>query len=212
MTVTAQEVMPSSLELPREKILERLSEVAKTLTPINMAFAEAYLRTWDCKRAAREAGSQACDDHGHHVQGNEWLRQPEIREYISLRVAIMQMAADEVLFRLALQARASVEDFYDIDENGQPMLNLKKARDFGLLPLVKKLKLDARGNWEVELHDSQQALVQLGKFHSLWTDKITVEDDDVNKSVPELEQRVDRITLLLNAARDRRDRQSDSGK
>jgi VCBS repeat-containing protein len=124
----------------------------------------------------------------------------------------MQMAADEVLFRLALQARASVEDFYDIDENGQPMLNLKKARDFGLLPLVKKLKLDARGNWEVELHDSQQALVQLGKFHSLWTDKITVEDDDVNKSVPELEQRVDRITLLLNAARDRRDRQSDSGK
>lgn len=97
-----------------------------------------------------------------------------IAEEIKRRVSEKAMTADEVLVRLADQARGTVEDYISFNHAPYPTftLDLDKARRRGVLHLIKKLKYNAEGYPEIELHDAQAALVQIGKHHKLFTDKI----------------------------------------
>lgn len=191
----------------REEILSRLSELDEGFTDKRRAFIRFYLRYWNASRAAKAAGVESKTGSliTQEQVGSLWLQEPTIREYISLTLALNHMDADEVLYRLALQARASFEDFFDLDLSGSPVLNLHKAEELGTLGLIKRLK-PGRSGWEIELHDSQQALVQIGKFHALWSEKVIVEEDDnPDSSIERLEDRASRINALLDAARTRRD-------
>jgi hypothetical protein len=83
------------------------------------------------------------------------------------------MSADEVLDRLAEQARGAPEKFITIQAN-LPYLDWQKLQDEGGLRLIKKLKYDSNGRPEVEFYDAQAALVHLGRHHALFTDKSEV--------------------------------------
>jgi len=144
------------------------------LTDKRQVFVEEYLRTWNASEAARIAGYAHPGSDGHRL-----LKISEIADEIQQRVSERAMSADEVLIRLAAQARADMSDFVRfVPGIKTPLLDLEKAYQAGKFGLVKKLKYTDIGGVEFELYDAQAALVQLGKVHKLFTDKQEVSGPD----------------------------------
>jgi phage terminase small subunit len=160
-----------------------------TLTTKQQRFVVEYLACLNASEAARRAkyATKA------NVQGARMLANASIQAVIDAGMALYTMPAPEVLYRLTEHARSSIADFIDVAEtpgdigNVRDMdeakavssgwrLNLAKAADAGKLHLVKKIK---SGQWgpELELYDSQAALVQLGKHYKLWTDVTQVQGE-----------------------------------
>lgn len=82
------------------------------------------------------------------------------------------MPSGQVVATLSDQACADVSDFFSLDENGHPVLDLAKAQAAGKLHLVKASKYDRQGRVVVEFHDAQKALETLGRYYKLWTDGV----------------------------------------
>ena len=142
------------------------------LTYKQQLFIEHYLTCMNATEAARRAGYSAKTAASI---GSENLRKPEIASAISERLKEAAMSADEVLRRLADQARATMEDFISEGPLG-PDVDLEKAREAGKLHLLKKFKVDKDGGVAIELHDPQTALVHLGRYHGLFLDKTALTD------------------------------------
>ena len=141
-----------------------------------LAFVEAYLRHFNASRAAIEAGYS---EKSAYSQGHRLLKKAEIRAVIESRLAEAAMSADEVLTRLSDMARADIGDFLDLD-----IQRLKRHPQSRLLKRVKRtIKTRVIGEVEettevieIELHDPQSALVQLGRHHRLWIDRVQTDD------------------------------------
>jgi phage terminase small subunit len=126
-------------------------------------FVEEYLSTWNAAEAARRAGYS---EKTARSQGQRLLTHVDIAEEIKNRVADRAMSADEVLIRLAEQARADQSKY--LMPNGVDMEAL--IRD-GKGHLVKGIKETKYGR-DIEFYDAQAALVHLGKHHGLFADKV----------------------------------------
>ncbi len=138
------------------------------LTDKQRAFVEHYLTCWNATEAARQAGYKTA-----RQTGSENLSKPVIRALIHRRLSQMAMAADEVLARLSAMAGADMSDFLVPSGKGLK-LDLKAARAAGRLHLVKKYNKTKQG-LSIELYDAQAALVQLGKHHGLFAERIKLE-------------------------------------
>jgi len=140
-----------------------------TLISKRQLFIEHYLSdaTGNATEAARLAGYASPRSEGHRL-----LHLPEMQALIGVRVAAVAMVANEVLERLADHARADFSDFLTIGETGTAIIDLKKAEAAGKLHLIRKVGTNRYGNLEVELYDSQAALVQLGRHHKLFVDRV----------------------------------------
>ena len=146
------------------------------LTDRRRVFIEEYLQCWNATEAARRAGFSHPNKQGPRLLVNVGIQAAK-----EARIAEKAMSADEVLLRLADQARGDIGDFMDIESMSFD-LNLQKAKEKGLTHLIKKAKqrtvttVDKSGEEtetnviELELYDSQGALVQLGRHHKLFTD------------------------------------------
>jgi phage terminase small subunit len=153
------------------------------------AFVEHYLRTWNASESARLAGYSVKTAYSI---GHELLKKPEVVVEIERRLEELKAGADEVITRLTDHARGTMETFIKIGDNGAAWVDLNQAREAGALHLVKKLKSKQRNlkdgeteyETEIELYDAQNAIVQLGRHHKLFTDK--VEDDRVKALLDEL--------------------------
>jgi phage terminase small subunit len=168
------------------------------LTFKQRAFIEYYLTSWNAAEAARLAGYS---EKSARVIGPENLTKPAVRSEIDRRLQAMSMSADEVLVRLSQQASSTMADFIDV-EWGIPKINLKKAAAAGKLHLLKKVSYDKEGRLSgIELHDSQSALIQLGRYHKLFTDRVAVVDwrkeaEEAGINVAELyQQLVDELAV-----------------
>jgi hypothetical protein len=151
------------------------------LTDKRQTFVDAYLECWNASEAARIAGYAAPGQQGHRL-----LKDIEISDEIKRRVTERAMSADEVLIRLAAQARGSMDDFVSFRPGVKlPLLDLEKAHEAGKFGLVKKLKYTADGAVEFELYDAQAALMKLAQIHGLQTNKTeisgTLHLDDLRK-------------------------------
>lgn len=159
------------------------------------AFVDQYLVDFNATRAAERAGYEG-NENALAVTGNRLLRNVKISELIKARLNDRAMTADEVLTRLAEQARGNMNDFVRFDNNGNPTFDLQAASMMGKLSLAKKLKVKTRSYNEVfynatindldsrevtetaiefELYDAQAALAHLGKHHGLFKDVTEVE-------------------------------------
>lgn len=148
-------------------------------------FVEEYLQCWNAAEAARRAGYS---ERTARTQGSKLLTKVDIQEEISKRIAEKAMSADEVLLRLGDMARGDIGEFMDISSIGFNV-SLETAKELGLTHLIKKVKQrttitqkkdgdEEENHWiELELHDSQAALVHLGRVHKLFTDKIDIRQD-----------------------------------
>lgn len=133
------------------------------LTPLQEKFINEYLIDFNATRAAERAGYDGNDVTLASV-GYENLRKPQIAEVISKRLTEAAMGAEEVLMRLAEQARAEQSRY--LTARGVDMESL--IRD-GKGHLVKSIKHTQYGD-NIEFHDAQAALVHIGRHHKLFTD------------------------------------------
>jgi phage terminase small subunit len=149
------------------------------LTTKQELFIEEYLKCFNCTRAALVAGYSPKTAYSI---GSENLKKPEIAEVIKQRLNESAMSADEVLMRLAQEARGDMSDFWDIPEQGEPSLNLGGERAEGKLHLIKRMKVKTTtrliadietktSEVDFELYDAQAAKTLIGRHHGLFVDK-----------------------------------------
>lgn len=172
--------------MSEEPTLQQRFDAALDALPMKQRrFVEEFLTCLNKTEAARRAGYADPNRNASRltvVNG--------IQTAISLGLALAAMPTDEVLARLADMARSTADDFITVyesplhdvtgepvlDKEGKPIvrywpsLDLEKARERGVLHLVKKVTHTAHGP-SVELYDAQAALVKLGEYHKLFGSK-----------------------------------------
>jgi len=108
---------------------------------------------------------------GWRLLQNVTTRQ-EIRKHLTKMISNDVMTAQEVLQRLSKHARASLADVLTDDGH----FDLQTAKDNHSDDLLKKLKVrrlkDGSVEHEYEIHDPQNALVQMARVHKLLTDRV----------------------------------------
>lgn len=135
------------------------------LTQLQENFVNEYLVDFNATRAAQRAGYKGTDASLATI-GWENLRKLEIAEAVSQRLQEKAMGADEVLMRLAEQARNEHGRY--IDENGSVNLSLLIADGKG--HLIKGVKETQFGR-NIEFYDAQSALGLLAKHHGLLNER-----------------------------------------
>ncbi len=151
------------------------------LTDKQRVFVEEYLKSWNASEAARRAGYS--EDSAGFI-GWENLKKPVIAEAIKARLAEKAMAANEVLARLADQARGTMEDFLYIGPKGKVKLDLSKAARSGKLHLLHKYSKGKGGIINIELYDAQHALEQLAKLFGMYpAEKLEIDVKDLDNAI-----------------------------
>lgn len=127
----------------------------------------------NASEAARRAG------YKKRQSAAENMSNPVIREEVDRIFRENTLSPEEVLARLSEQGRADMADV--TDEQG--MLDFRKAAANGKTALIKSIKQttitteDSETHIiEVKMYDAQRALELLGKYHTLFTDKIKIDD------------------------------------
>jgi len=132
------------------------------------AFVNHYLANgFNATKAAEAAGYAA-----PRQAGSRLLSSVDIQAEIAARTASLAMSADEALQRLAARARVSIADFYDVDDAGNLVLNLQRARESGKLDLIDNITYDRQGNLILKLPDRIRALELIGRNLGLWVDRV----------------------------------------
>ena len=157
----------------------------KKLSEKHKKFIDEYLACWNATQAYMATYPKAKYDSAG-VLGSNLLGNIRIQEEISERMKTRAMGADEVLARLAEQARGTHCSFIEVDNDGFIYFDFSDPEAKKHLHLIKKIKTkrnrqiigrgaDAEeweGEWvEVELHDPQRALELIGKHHNLFVDR-----------------------------------------
>lgn len=177
-----------------DKLIPKHQEFINELFLLNMNATEAYLKVYP------KSSYDAARAHAARLVTNG-----SIQAEIARRLKEKQLSADEVLARLGDMARADMRDFikaFEIGEKTAVMVDLGKALEGGKTHLIKKLKYNAQGGLEIELHDSQAALLNIGKNHGLFTDKIELKLEKEMDAVLEIAEKVldaDNYQRLLQA-------------
>lgn len=131
-------------------------------------FIEVYLQCWNATKAATKA------EYANPRQaGSRLLSNVDIKDLIEKRIKQAAMSADEVLHRLAEQARADYSEY--ITDAGD--IDIEALLADGKGHLIKKTHYDKDGNLVVDFYDAQRALVHLGRHHQLFTDKVDITSD-----------------------------------
>jgi phage terminase small subunit len=162
------------------------------LTTKQQVFVEEYLKHFNATKAAIDAGYSP--KTAYNI-GWENVRKREIADVISKRLAESAMSADEVLKRLADDARADLGPWLSNDG----VINIQAMKRDGATHLIRKVKRTERtgetatgGTWnetrvELELHDAQAARKMIAHHHGLFKDvsesKIDVSADDETRSL-----------------------------
>lgn len=134
------------------------------LTDKQWLFVHAYVETLNATRAAITAGYSA---KTARQMGAENLSKPDIREEINKILKQNAMGAGEVLARLTEQARIDLTP-YMMDDGS---VDIKKLKADGKGHWIKGIK-DTRYGKAIEFYDTHAALVDLGRYHTLFVDKI----------------------------------------
>lgn len=144
------------------------------LTDKQYAFALEYVQCLNATEAARRAGYQGTYE-SLRVIGSQNLTKKHVRAAIDKLLNERALRAEEVLSRLSDQARGIPAECFTVYG---PLIgvNFEKLAEAGLLHLVKKLSYDRQGNPVIEFYDAQRALVELGKYHGLLTDRLKIDD------------------------------------
>lgn len=161
-----------------------------SLTRKRQVFVCEYLACWNATEAARRAG------YAHpNMAGPRLLVNDSVSQKIKARIDEKAMSADEVLLRLAEQARNSIGEFLILDGNTW-RIDLAKVKENG--HLIKSLK-DGTHGVEIDLHDAQAALVHLGRTHGLFVDrsKSTIDLNVVDRD--ELSRKLDSLAAANEA-------------
>lgn len=133
------------------------------LTSKQRIFVAEYVVDFNATRAAIAAGYS---EKTAYSIGWENLRKPEVAEEIERVIADRCMTKSEVLIRLSEQARADYSAY--IQPNGT--VDVATLVAAGKAHLIKAIK-DTQHARNIEFYDAHAALVQIGRYHKMWTDR-----------------------------------------
>ena len=161
------------------------------LSPKQRAFIEAYLKEWNASEAARQAGYTG----KANVVGPRLLANVSIQAAIEKRLSENKMSSNEVLSRLAEQARG---------EHGKYLLPSGTVNFAALIAdgkghLVKGIK-QTRYGLDVDFYDAQAANIWTGKHLGLFKERIDITSGDERIGASGEEYRRS-ITALAEALR-----------
>jgi len=139
---------------------------------------EEYFRCWNATEAARRAGYKWPNKQGP-------AKKEKLADLIAKEVEHRAMSANEVLLRLAEQARGDIADALKID-HGLVMVDVEKLKELGLTHLIKKFKHTKQGGTEIEFYDAQAALFHLSKLHGL----VGADNVNVNVNITDARERL----------------------
>ncbi len=134
------------------------------LTRQRRKFVEEYLACWCGAEAARRAGYSA---RTAGVLACRMLKDPDVAALIQARITEKTMAADEVLLRLAEQARGEQAAYLRADGT----VDLERLLEDHKGHLVKNIRFTQRGDLVVEFYDAQRALELIGRHLGLFVDR-----------------------------------------
>lgn len=164
-------------------------EERKKLTRRQQLFIEFYLQYWDAQKAALAAGYSKTTAK---AKSYKLVQNFIIREAIDRRIKEAQLTSDEVLARLSQQATANIADFLDLLEAVDPLtgkdiqltlIDWKEVKNKGYL--IKKVE-STRDGFKIELYDGQNALIKMGQYHKLFTDKLETTNYNVEMTADDL--------------------------
>jgi phage terminase small subunit len=137
------------------------------LTDKQELFVEHYLTCWNGSRAAKLAGYQG-DRRTLAQVGYRLRKHPAIAARIQERIETLAMDADEVLIRLAQQARGEASEYIKTDGEGKPYFDIEGINAAGLSHLIKSVSFTKTGEVKAQTCDSQAALLYIGKHLKLF--------------------------------------------
>jgi phage terminase large subunit len=159
-------------------------------------FVSEYLQSWNATEAYLASHPKCKSRPSAAALGSQALRNVNIRALIDQRIKEKAMGADELLARLADEARASIADFADVVdrpvynragiESGSVeavSLNWVAIRRKG--HLIKSIKSTKYGP-EIELYDGQAAKVHLGRHLRMFNEQPDPDEDKDKNAVTEL--------------------------
>lgn len=162
----------------------------KALNHRQRRFVDAYFaHGFNATQAALAAGYA---ESSSRVQGHRLITNDNVDAAIRERMAELAMSAEEVLARLTAIARGDLGDFFRVQEDRveisrtdpetgketveeriyrYAVLDLLQAKEQGRAFLLKSYSRTQHGE-RIELYSAHEALVQLGKYRKLFTDKV----------------------------------------
>jgi hypothetical protein len=100
------------------------------------------------------------------VVASENLTKPKVKAAIEKRWASHGMTAEEVLARLAGQARGDIGEL--VGKGG--VIDLEQAKEWGLTQLIKSVSWTKQG-LRIEMYSAQHALELIGKTMGLFVER-----------------------------------------
>lgn len=152
----------------RRKAGGRKKGSTRGLTHRHRAFVAAYLTNgFNATQAAISAGFKCTTMASFSWCGYDALKKPAVQELLNAHWKAAKLDIDEIAGRLSEQATANPGIFFDERWNlKRPMIKQKGH-------LIRKLKAPGKGKpAEIELHDSQAALVKLGTHLGMFNEKV----------------------------------------
>lgn len=142
-------------------------EDGKHLTDKERRFIESYVAHMDLVRAFDYAGFGGYTGIGKYNKARSILARPEVSKEVQERLLLKHMSKEEVLARLADQARNLAATH--IQEDGE--VDLQSLLEAGHATLIRKITKSKAGT-TIEFLDPQKALELLGKHYRLFIDRI----------------------------------------
>lgn len=143
------------------------------LTNRQIVFIEEYLQSWNATEAARIAGYKF-----PNVEGSRLLVNASISAIIQQRLTEKHMSANEVLARLADMGRSDISLFLDVTRPSDLADEKYKGKTHVIKKIKRRITRDQYGReleeLELEFYDARQTLVDIGRHHKLFTDKVEV--------------------------------------
>ena len=161
-------------------------------------FVEEYLKCWNASEAARRAGYSARDADS---RGCKLMKLAKVQAVIRERLQEKAMGTDEVLARLAEQARGSLGDYLIVEGEAG-----KEEVRFDLAKLVRDgkghlLRAVTVNKVRIEFYDAQAALGLLAKHQGLFREGAAQEENNGQMTLAEWEEliaeRMDDMTRLI---------------
>ena len=164
------------------------------LTERQKLFVEQYAKNGFNARAAAKAAGYKLKFQGAYRLIND----PKIKAAIRARFQDHLMEADEVLARLASQARGDVGDYIDDEGN----VDFKKLKEDGKSHLVESIS-DSKYGKRVQFYSTQKALALIGKYHRLFAERIENISFDMNRLSDRQLERLSSGDKLIDVLLDR---------
>ena len=155
-----------------------VQEKSVTLTAKQRDFVRYYLgrANGNAAEAARLAGYGSPKERGCELKQN-----PVVAAEIKRTLEERALPDYDILARLADQARGPGQ-YLEAAGGDRVYVNVEALIEDGKSHLIKGVKETVTKDGDriqtIEFHDSQAALVHLGRHHKLWTDKTEVSGDD----------------------------------